>query len=407
MSVSDALYEKLLTMQNGVFSEESMDEDTLKNLIRAKVVVSETDDSNFIVQKKYLQYNRNFDKRILGLVIVPTYACNFKCPYCYESNLPVTIIKEEVEENILKFIVPTEEKRNLQLCWHGGEPLIAFERIKSILTKIDGNELIDMSYHGMVTNGYLLDDEKCSFLRDHNLTNIQITIDGLRNNHNQSRIHKMNLPTYDVIINNIERIFKIIPSCHVIIRVNICNENKEDYPQLYEELSSRWGKQNYSIHREYVEKFSNCKVSCLNKQNKKDFIQQIARNQNIKTKLYPNLQLSACTAAYANSFIVGPMGEMYKCWVDVGKKEREIGNVATTRKDLSIVAEYMVGTDMYNDEKCLQCKLFPVCNGGCNLKRLNFKQYGMPYDACPMDADAVPFLLDLFYEQKLAQQTSA
>lgn len=408
MSISDTLYDKLLMIKNGNASSsllQSIDADAMQSLLKAKVFVSEFDDENFIIQKKYLQYARNFNRHALGIVIVPTYACNFKCPYCYESNLPTQIMGQDVEDNLIKFIESSSESQKLNLCWHGGEPLLAFDRMKSILEKIQASELIQMTHHAMVTNGYLLDDEKCNFLRTHNMDSIQITIDGLRDTHNQNRIHKSNIPTYDIILRNIERVFKLMPDCHVIVRVNIHHENRDDFSLLYEELTSRWGKQKYSIQMEYVDKLTdNCKINCLQKLDKLSFLQQLSTT-NIKMKLYPSLTLGGCTATYANSFIVGPEGKIYKCWVDVGKKDRSVGSIFSNKIDISLLSEYVVGTDMYNDEKCLQCKLLPVCSGGCNLKRLNYKQHGTQYDICPMDSEKIDVLLDMYYDRKLVKTT--
>lgn len=213
---------------------------------KAKVIVGLLDDDNFVVQKKYTKYNRDFSKEALGIVIVPTYACNFKCPYCYETNLPQSVMNDVVEARLIDFIKSSRGKENLHICWHGGEPLLAFDRISSFLSRLERESSIVLQNHSMVTNGYLLDDEKCLVLKKHKLKSIQITIDGLPISHNKSRIHKSGNPTFDVIIKNILRVFSIIPDCHVIIRVNIHKDNKDDYPALYKYLTELFGGNNYS-----------------------------------------------------------------------------------------------------------------------------------------------------------------
>lgn len=45
----------------------------------------------------------------------------------------------------------------------------------------------------------------------------------------------------------------------------------------------------------------------------------------------------------------------------------------------------MIGTDKFTDEKCLICKFLPVCNGGCNLYRMEKLENNTPYDICPID----------------------
>lgn len=57
---------------------------------------------------------------------------------------------------------------------------------------------------------------------------------------------------------------------------------------------------------------------------------------------------------------------------------------------------------MFNDKKCMECLLFPVCDGGCNLKRLDCKVSGKCYDNCPIELKDMSILLDMFYEAKIS-----
>lgn len=314
---------------------------------------------------------------------------------------------EKVEDQLINFIKSFENCSKLQLCWHGGEPLIAFENIKRILHKINKEDKIQLTGHTLVTNGYLLDREKCLFLKDHHLSLVQITIDGLRENHNKSRIHKSGFPTYDVILENIEKVFEILPNCHVIIRMNVHAKNEQDFPLLHREFKSRWKNQNYSIIMKYANDHNNgCRVECFKDKDKIFYAKKLYEKYNFTDfDLYPKFQLGGCTATYLNSFVIGPEGYIYKCWVDVGKKERKIGDIFTKKYNLDLLSEYIVGTDMFSDPKCLDCLLLPVCDGGCNIKRLNYKLNNIPYDLCPIDIENLNVLFDLFYEQQLKIKT--
>lgn len=254
----------------------------------------------------------------------------------------------------------------------------------------------------MVTNGFLLDKEKCTFLNDNHLNTIQITVDGLRDNHNKSRIHKNGQPTYDVILNNIENVFRFIPNCHVIVRMNVHAENENDFPFLYKELSQRWGNQNYSVQMKYVNDHDNgCKVACLKNRNKIFYAQKLYNEHNFKNiNFYPTPKIGGCAATQANSFVIGTEGEIYKCWVDVGKQEKIVGNIFSNNFNMSLISEYILGTDMFNDQKCLKCILLPICDGGCNLRRLDYKMSMKHYDNCPIDPNYLDALLDSFYETK-------
>ncbi len=376
---------------------------SLRNLIKAKVIIDPFEDENFIIQKKMVRYMHGFQRSTLGIVLLPTFACNFRCTYCYESDLPRYFMSEITENKVIEFIKSFENCSNLQLCWHGGEPLIAFENVKRFLSKIERDDLIKITHHSMVSNGYLLDREKCVYLSDHKLDSIQITIDGLKENHDKSRIHKLGFSTFDTIINNIENVFQLMPKCHVIIRMNVHAENEADFPLLYEYLKSKWGNQNYSINMKYANDHNNgCRVECFKDRDKIFYAKKLYDNYKIENiGFYPKPKIGGCAATYINTFVIDPKGYIYKCWVDVGKPERRIGNISEKKFNAALMSEYIMGTDMFSDPKCLDCLLLPICDGGCNLRRLDYKLKKIPYDVCPIDIENLDILFDMFYEQQL------
>lgn len=112
----------------------------------------------------------------------------------------------------------------------------------------------------------------------------------------------------------------------------------------------------------------------------------------------PSFQLGGCSADHANTFIIGPAGELYKCWVEVGQEDKIIGHINEPKLNLSRLSEFIVGSDMFNDKKCVSCQLLPICDGGCELYRINSKVDGSSYDICPYAVEDIPLLLDTFYE---------
>ena len=112
---------------------------------------------DFCIKMEYRKRFESFSGKTLSLVIAPTLACNFACPYCYEANLPTSIMTEEVEDNIIRFIKSFETSCDkLEICWEGGEPLIGFEKIKSLFEKIESKTSLKVKEHLIDTNGYLL-----------------------------------------------------------------------------------------------------------------------------------------------------------------------------------------------------------------------------------------------------------
>lgn len=410
--VNDAVFAELQRLKyllDFSMEEVRLSESSKEAFIKSKVFVQKHEDDYFFSTKKFLYYKNSFAKDEIGLVIAPTFACNFKCVYCYEHDLPTYVMNEATQDRLLEFVKQhqTEGKMDVNLCWHGGEPLLAFDCIKRLLTKMEDEPTIHLKSHAMVSNGYLLDDEKCHFLKEHNLDLIQITIDGREVIHDNSRIHKSGKPTYHTILENVERVFRIMPECQVVIRVNVHAQNKEDFPMLYKELSERWKGQNFMIQMTYAgnDGDDSCKVECFPERERYAYLHQLYKEYGIKDEfLSIKPQKGGCTASCINTFVIGPWGEIYKCWVDVGKKDKVVGNIHSDLADSYLVPVYTVDCNMFDDPKCQACTFAPMCDGGCILRRYNEKYNDMPYDFCAFTpesfAELLHLQLDLIKEKK-------
>ena len=64
---------------------EKLDDDTKKLLIDNGFVIDENRDE--LAEIKYMFEKRYYDKTFLNIVLVPSLACNFSCPYCFEKDL--------------------------------------------------------------------------------------------------------------------------------------------------------------------------------------------------------------------------------------------------------------------------------------------------------------------------------
>ena len=117
----------------------------------------------------------------------------------------------------------------------------------------------------------------------------------------------------------------------------------------------------------------NCEL--LNRQQRGQFFIDLYHKYNIDVQFYPCHETGGCGATCLNSYVIGPEGELYKCWVDVGNKERIVGSVLDMKiNNEYLLANYLVNANMYDDDACKQCMLLPICNGGCPIRRLNNKK---------------------------------
>ena len=261
----------------------------------------------------------------------------------------------------------------MNVTWYGGEPLLAIDRIKEIndlLTQIDG---ITITATTLVTNGYCVNDHTLSILKSLNLTQIQVTVDGNKETHDKTRALKADgTGTFEIVCENIKRLAGNLPECEISVRVNISRKNKEDY-LIVSKMFESSGLKNIFCYPGYirVETPDGCTMcnDTISGYNKAQFMLDMKHN-GCRMPVFPNIKGKGCMMNTLQSYIIGPEGEIYKCWNDVSNEDRIIGNI--TDNDIhnrKLYYRYLNDTTLFSDVKCKNCKLFPVCDGGCGYYR--------------------------------------
>ena len=186
-NLMESIFSKLDLKTDSCEKLSKLPEKYVAELIRGKFIIDkDLDEFQLIKSRHYL--TRFSKENALGLTIIPTHACNFRCPYCFEADKKYKNDKmsEEVMDAILALIdSKLRENGVLSISWFGGEPLLALD----IIEKLQGR-ILELSkrkcfsvYSSIVTNGYLLTNHVAKKLLDLQIKAIQITLDGDRETH--------------------------------------------------------------------------------------------------------------------------------------------------------------------------------------------------------------------------------
>ena len=405
--ISDSLFERLILIKNCPDKvKELLTQDEIVVLQQAKIMVEDNEDANYVITEKMRYYMRSFNQNVLNLTIAPTTECNFRCPYCYEEKKTKKFMTPGVEDSIINFINKHVKADQISLTWYGGEPLLAFQSIEHLYYKISKIKDKHITHHSIVTNGYLMDKEKCSFFKEHQLSMIQFTLDGCRETHNRIRLHKdSTIKTYDRIVENIELCASQLPETNINVRVHIDENRLEEYAKVYNEMKFLISEyQNIHLTPGFITDYErNCEL--LDRQQRGRFFMDLYHKFGISVQFYPRHEMGGCGATCLNSYVIGPEGELYKCWVDVGKKDRIVGSVIDMKLyNEYLMADYLVNANMYDDEECQKCMLLPICDGGCPIRRLNNKKKGLNENLCTSRKDFLNQYLETHYEIIMEQK---
>ncbi len=369
-------------------------------------------------------YAMRFGQKGLGLTIIPTYACNFACDYCYEntalkslSEFQTRTMPDDICQHIVNLCEKLVEERGcLSVTWYGGEPMLARSIIERLTTDFDRicREKKARYSAGMITNGYLLDPEGLEFVRRVQVRFLQVTLDGPRQINDARRPLTSGAGTYDKIVENLMRIADE-ELLNISLRMNVDRRNMscvDDYFWRLRELG--WHRRkNFSIGFGQVLQFGGSCLSgsssCMNTPEFARFLVKGYRAAfaNGFTEVdYPSRILSPCSAVRQGSYVIEPNGDVQTCWNSVGQQDKRVGTC--TPDGIALTDNYVkwVGWTAFGQPMgCEQCAFLPSCMGGCPYKSLYSDELEDAHkNVCTSFRHNLPSMLEL---KRLAQQESS
>lgn len=356
----------------------SVEDDIVKQLIEYRFIIkSDFDELNYY---KYQYLKFVYRDNVLNLVILPTLSCNMSCPYCYERKEDVCM-NSEIEDYLVSWINENiEDKTILSIDWFGGEPMLRMGTIKRLSNRIISRcEQKHIFYEASITtNGFFLTENNIKVLDDLHIYNVQVTLDGDKDRHNQQKFLKTGEGTYDVLIKNIESYCKLSKSGRPIrIRINVSDANYEYITSLLDSLSDTIRTNSIIFFRWVYANEASKWISFSDKHRGLTPYKGISALLDIAAKKgfnidnrCDNLQYNYCEADSSNYYTIDPRGYIYLCVHDYQPKNA-IGHISTGLYPSALSKYYSFrNINHLNDLECLACKVLPICNGGCRKSRL-------------------------------------
>lgn len=349
----------------------------------------------------------------IGLIILPTYDCNFRCPYCFEQHrlnkgrdwLSQTMSDEMIEAVFSALKNYKSRGYGVDECtFYGGEPLLA--KNLPVVRKIAEHcrELnISMS---AITNGYDLESYR-EFFEEFKFDMLQITIDGVGKINDRRRVHKDGVGTYEKILSNVELALEL--GIRVSLRVNVDSQNIHGIKDLVDDLKARGfidkekerkaeekalreagdakAKTKRGIFSYYFKAVANDFKRKEVMVKEKDIVEELIKSGftteeaiacESQYSVYNRLKSLFCKENFTSFFpefcgaergmiIVDPFGKIFTCWDFVGKDDKVVGFVDTK------TGRFLWGFDKAKwktrtvdiMEKCRTCPYCFICRGGC------------------------------------------
>lgn len=344
----------------------------LKQRLSPFYIVDEADDYAY---KNYLLSCLQFQSTRLNITLMMTMGCNFRCIYCFErtsEDIPTSSITVDVPVfcTWLTDLIKKYSIKEVSICFHGGEPMLAVQKIKEISDMVcpffeNNNIFYNFT---MVSNGYLIADENLKVILAAKVKIVQITIDGTQEIHDKRRYLANGEGTFSKIIENIS---KFPPELKVYLNVVYDDQTCPEIVKLFDFL----------IEKGLQEKISLLILSNVKPARREDEIinesylqNQIAENFSMLTyeaiergfHVPSILDPQVCTMKQKNSFVIHPTGKIYKCISGIGDRHFLIGDIYKEADPFDI----QYGIFPFTDDVCSNCKYCTICNQGCAYETL-------------------------------------
>lgn len=348
--------------------------------------------------------NRNPVVKALCLHIA--HDCNISCKYCFASQGDFkgtrSLMTERVGMKAIDFLIEhSGNRRNLEIDFFGGEPLMNMEVVKKI---VDYGKSREQSANKrfrftLTTNGVLLNEENMAYINEH-MENVVLSIDGRKEVNDHMRKTLKGEGTYEIILPKLQKMVSLRAGKNYYVRGTFTREHLDfakDVLHLADlgflntsvEPVVADADKSYAIrHEDLPEIFAQYEILA------KEYVKRKKNNNGfnffhfmIDLNQGPCVikRVSGCGAG-SEYLAITPEGDIYPCHQFVGNERFKMGNLLENQFNNEIQREF-ANAHVYNKPQCRECWAKFYCSGGCHANAYNFYQdVNRPYEiGCEME----------------------
>ena len=354
-----------------------------------------TDQGLLFAEDEYRQYIIDFKKRktvVKALCLHVAHDCNLGCKYCFaeegEYHGRRAIMSYEVGKRALDFLIENSgSRRNLEVDFFGGEPLMNWQVVKKLVAygRSREKETGKRFRFTITTNGMLLNDEVTEFaVRE--FANVVLSIDGRREVNDRMRpVRGSKASSYDIIMPKFKKFARARGDKSYYIRGTFTRYNldfaedvlhfaDEGFDQLSVEPVVAPPEADYAIRQEDLPV-----IMAEYDRLAEEFIKRKKEGRGFNFFHFMiDLEQGPCVAKRLSGcgsgteyLAVTPWGDLYPCHQFVGQEQFLMGNVYTGVTNTALQDEFKL-CNVYAKDKCRDCFARFYCSGGCAANAWNF-----------------------------------
>ena len=317
--------------------------------------------------------------------------CNLACRYCFaeegEYHGRRALMSFEVGKKALDFLIANSgSRRNLEVDFFGGEPLMNWQVVKDLVAYGRQQEkLHDKKFRfTLTTNGVLLNQEVMDFC-NREMGNVVLSIDGRKEVHDYMRPFRSGKGSYELVLPKFKEFADSREQKNYYVRGTFTHHNLDfskdvlhladlGFDQISVEPVVAPEDEDYALKPEdlpeILQEYDKLAAEMVKRKKEGKGFTFFHYMLDLTGGPCVYKRLSGCGSG-TEYLAVTPWGDLYPCHQFVGNEKYLMGNVdeGITRTD--IVDEFK-GCNVYTKEKCRNCFAKFYCSGGCAANSYNF-----------------------------------
>ena len=321
---------------------------------------------------------------VKALCLHVAHTCNLNCEYCFASQGKFhgerALMSFETGKAALDFLVANSGKRrNLEVDFFGGEPLMNFEVVKQLVAYARSieKEAGKNFRFTLTTNGMLIDDDVIDFA-NRECSNVVLSLDGRREVHDRFRVDYAGRGSYDRIVPKFQRLVEARGGRDYYMRGTFTHLNPDFLKDIETMLDLGFNELSMEpvvcaegdpyaltaddmpiIFKQY-EKLAELMIKRRREGRPFTFYHYM-----IDLRGGPCIykRISGCGSG-TEYMAVTPWGDLYPCHQFVGEEKFRLGDVWSGVTNKEIQSEF-ASCNVYAREECRDCWARLYCSGGC------------------------------------------
>ena len=330
------------------------------------------------------ELKRRSEGIVKALCLHVAHSCNLNCEYCFASQGKYSgeraLMSFETGKRALDFLIEhSGSRRNLEVDFFGGEPLMNWQVVKDLVKyarSVEKQHNKNFRFT-LTTNGMLIDDEVIEF-SNREMSNVVLSLDGRREIHDRYRVDYEGRGSWDRIVPKFQEFVKRRGDKNYYIRGTFTHANPDFLKDIetmldlgFTELSmepvvaaendpASLTKEDISVVKEQYEK-----LALLMLDREKEGRPFTFYHYMIDLKDGPCVykRISGCGSG-TEYMAVTPWGDLYPCHQFVGDEKFRLGDVWNGVNNVEMTDEFRA-CNVYSRQECRECWARLYCSGGC------------------------------------------